>query len=69
MPEPAQRKVLDGLQKKYRRALVEQGSFVLSLADLPEGLFLRATLMNPMVVKGDLDAIPAAVRAVASAVT
>jgi L-2,4-diaminobutyrate decarboxylase len=64
-PDMAQ-KALDALQRRVRRTLLQRGELILSLVDLPEGLFLRATLMNPMLRKADLDLVPELIRRTAN---
>jgi L-2,4-diaminobutyrate decarboxylase len=61
-------KATDVLQRRLRRTLLQRGELVLSLADLPEGVFLRATLMNPMLRRSELETLPETLRAAAASI-
>ena len=60
---PPGRDHLDLLQAKVRRDIVADGSFYLVQAQLPRGLHLRTTLVNPFTSEADLLALLEAVRA------
>jgi L-2,4-diaminobutyrate decarboxylase len=56
---------LDRLQEAVRRALVSEGGFYIVQTRLPAGVFLRATVMNPLTTASDLSALLDAIRRVA----
>ncbi len=47
----------DATQTKIRRALLDDGSFYLVQTTLPQGVFLRVTLINPFTTDADLAAL------------
>ena len=53
---------LDALQARTRQKVVADGSFYVVQTQLPQGLFLRVTLMNPMTTEEDLSELLRAVR-------
>ena len=57
--EPAE---LDRLQKCVRRSLIDSGQFYLVQTQLPRGLHLRTTLINPLTSEADLSELLKAAR-------
>jgi len=53
---------LDAHNRRVRQALLDDGSFYVVQTTLPQGVFLRTTLMNPRTEERDLDAMLDAVR-------
>ncbi len=53
---------LDALQARIRKKVVADGSFYLVQTQLPQGLFLRVTLINPITTEEDLSALLKAIR-------
>jgi L-2,4-diaminobutyrate decarboxylase len=47
----------DALQQKIRQQLLAEGAFYIVQTQLPKGLYLRTTLLNPFTTKEDLDAL------------
>jgi L-2,4-diaminobutyrate decarboxylase len=62
---PSGRRDLDAIQSKIRKRVVGEGTFYLVQAQLPAGLFLRTTLINPFTSLGDLTDLLEAIRAAA----
>jgi len=58
---------LDALQDAIRRRVVAGGGYYLVRTALPDGVYLRVTIINPSTTDGDLEALPDAVRAAARA--
>ena len=48
---------LDLLQHKIRQQLLAEGAFYIVQTQLPKGLYLRTTLLNPFTTEGDLDTL------------
>ncbi len=57
---------LDAHNASIRVRLLAEGTFYIVQTTLPQGVFLRTTLMNPRTTEADLDAMLAAVRSAAS---
>ena len=53
---------LDGLQRRIRRILLEQGRFYVVQTQLDGRTWLRCTLINPRTTAGDLDALMEEIR-------
>lgn len=53
---------VDLTQYKVRQRLLAEGSFYVVQTQLPKGLFLRVTLINPFTTPADLDALLASIR-------
>ncbi|MGE3171020.1 MAG: aspartate aminotransferase family protein [Planctomycetota bacterium] len=56
---------LDAHNRRIRERLLRAGAFYVVQTALPQGLFLRVTLINPRTTPADVDAMLAAVRAAA----
>jgi L-2,4-diaminobutyrate decarboxylase len=65
-PDGRRGPALDELQARVRRQLLERGDFYLVQTGLPDGVYLRVTLLNPLTTLGDLEALLAAVREAAA---
>jgi L-2,4-diaminobutyrate decarboxylase len=48
---------LDVLQHKIKQQLMTEGSFYIVQTQLPQGLFLRTTILNPFTTEQDLEAL------------
>nr|BDT37966.1 aminotransferase class I/II-fold pyridoxal phosphate-dependent enzyme [Myxococcus sp. MH1] len=55
----------DALQARLRERLVTRGDFYLVQTKLPQGVFLRVTVINPLTTDADLDALMEALRTAA----
>ena len=53
---------LDGLQRRIRRAMLEQGTFYIVQTELGGRHWLRCTLINPRTTIADLEALLAEIR-------
>ncbi len=62
----ASRSAGDALQEKIRQRLLQDGSFYLVKTRLPDGVYLRTTLINPLTTLADLEALLVAIRRAAA---
>ena len=63
---PAGATDLDALNAAIRKRIVQSGAFYIVQARLPKGLYLRVTLLNPLIDKGHLSHLLDHVRTVAA---
>ena len=59
---PAGASDLDALNARVRKALVHSGKFYIVQVKMPQGLFLRVTLLNPLITEATLTELLAAIR-------
>lgn len=58
----------DALQSAIRRRIIAEGQFYIVQTTLPRGVYLRATVINPMTGLADLEALIAAIRYLGDAI-